>query len=460
MTSGLSTLNEGQIAERGARLARRDDREYRQYLREEQRSQAGCPAREVVLDQRGQATTLRIGTSYWLDRYKGHAPRFPTIHGRHATDVVVIGGGITGCLAADLLAESGIQVILLEAERIGRGSTAASTALLMQEPDKDFRELSERHGDARTERIWARSRRSLNALTRLLRRNRIESSLESVPSVYWTAERAIATDLRRELAHRHRAGVAGAWLSADGLRRTMGIEGAGAIVTRGNAQIDPYRACIGIAAHARTAGARAHEHSAARRVIGSRTGVRVVLEDGEIDAAWAIIATGYATPEFKPLTARFRMTNTYVIATPPLPPAARRRMRLGSVMFWDTDEPYHYARWTPDRRLILGGEDAPRDRASDRARALARHARSLTSHLVSLYPSLDGIEPDYAWEGLFATTPDGLPYIGPHRRYPRHLFALGYGGNGMTFGYLAAEILRRWVRGKETEEDRFFGFGR
>jgi hypothetical protein len=58
MTSGLSTLNEDQIAERGARLARRDDREYREYLRKEQRSQPGCPAREVVLDQRGQATSL------------------------------------------------------------------------------------------------------------------------------------------------------------------------------------------------------------------------------------------------------------------------------------------------------------------------------------------------------------------------------------------------------------------
>src|SRR5437762_10706850 len=58
--SGLSTLNEDQIAERGARMARRDDREYREYLREEQRSQPGCPAREMVLDQRGQATRVHL----------------------------------------------------------------------------------------------------------------------------------------------------------------------------------------------------------------------------------------------------------------------------------------------------------------------------------------------------------------------------------------------------------------
>src|SRR6266702_3631666 len=62
-TSGQSTLIKDQIAERGARLAKRDDREYREYLREEQRSQTGCPAREVVLDQRGQTTSVAFGQS-------------------------------------------------------------------------------------------------------------------------------------------------------------------------------------------------------------------------------------------------------------------------------------------------------------------------------------------------------------------------------------------------------------
>ena len=57
-SSGLSSLNEDQIAERGARLARRDDRACREYVSEEQRRQPGCPACEVVLVQRGQATSM------------------------------------------------------------------------------------------------------------------------------------------------------------------------------------------------------------------------------------------------------------------------------------------------------------------------------------------------------------------------------------------------------------------
>ena len=58
-SSGLSLLKQYWISERGARMARRDDREYREYLRKEQRSQPGCPARKAVLLQRGQATSYR-----------------------------------------------------------------------------------------------------------------------------------------------------------------------------------------------------------------------------------------------------------------------------------------------------------------------------------------------------------------------------------------------------------------
>ena len=75
-------------------------------------------------------------------------------------------------------------------------------------------------------------------------------------------------------------------------------------------------------------------------------------------------------------------------------------------------------------------------------------------------PALTAIGTSAAWDGLFAMTPDSLPYIGPHRRYPRHWFALGYGGNGMTFGPLAARmLLERW-QGKSSADHALFEFGR
>jgi glycine/D-amino acid oxidase-like deaminating enzyme len=114
-------------------------------------------------------------------------------------------------------------------------------------------------------------------------------------------------------------------------------------------------------------------------------------------------------------------------------------------MWWDTERPYHYARWTPDHRVLFGGEDRRRKPGRGRRDATRRGTDALAAPLADAYPRLRDIRPEYAWEGLFATTPDGLPYIGAHRRYPKHLFALGYGGNGMTFGFLAARILHRML---------------
>jgi glycine/D-amino acid oxidase-like deaminating enzyme len=148
-----------------------------------------------------------------------------------------------------------------------------------------------------------------------------------------------------------------------------------------------------------------------------------------------------------------------VIATPRLSASTRRCLGLGDVMLWDTERPYHYLRWTPDNRLLFGGADRPR-RPGSRRVALHAKARELVRDLSGLYPALANLEPDYAWEGLFATTPDGLPYIGTHRRYPRHLFALGYGGNGMTFGFMAGRILTRIINGTSRPEDELFSFAR
>ena len=129
-------------------------------------------------------------------------------------------------------------------------------------------------------------------------------------------------------------------------------------------------------------------------------------------------------------------------------------------MAWDTDRPYHYLRWTGDGRLMLGGEDT-RHRSPKRAgRRIAAAGARLRTYLGRIYPELADEVAEYAWEGLFAETPDGLPYVGEHSRYPRHLFALGYGGNGITFSLVAAEIIRDTLLGHQNPDSHIFTFDR
>jgi glycine/D-amino acid oxidase-like deaminating enzyme len=130
------------------------------------------------------------------------------------------------------------------------------------------------------------------------------------------------------------------------------------------------------------------------------------------------------------------MKDTYVVATRRLRARARHR-----VMAWDSDRPYHYLRWTDDGRLLVGGDDTKHRTSKGSRRRIAKAREHLLIYLARIYPELADETAHYAWEGLFAETPDGLPYIGEHSRYPKHLFALGYGGNGMTASYLAAKTL-------------------
>jgi glycine/D-amino acid oxidase-like deaminating enzyme len=366
--------------------------------------------------------------------------------------VVIVGGGITGAICAYLFCKAGVRVVLLEAATAGRGSTAASTALLMQEPDRDFADLAARFGYRATRDIWIALARATRGLAKLIGTLEIDPDLCTCESVYFTTDPMKIRKLRKEFEARKRAGLPGRWLSSIALERMTGIRGQGGILTQGNAQVNPLRACHGFLRAASRLGARIFVRSRVRRVKASQSGVEVRTKDGVITARHVIVATGYATSEFRGLVGRFRMKDTYVISTRRLPrrfqPPRGRGLskrgghrRLSPPMAWDNDRPYHYVRWTEDGRLLVGGEDTDHRSVKGARKRIARARERLQRYLAQIYPQLADERPEYAWEGLFAETPDGLPYIGTHSRYPRHLFALGYGGNGMTASFLAAKVL-------------------
>ena len=306
----------------------------------------------------------------------------------------------------------------------------------MQEPDRDFTDLARRFGPAATKAIWRTLAGATRAVAKTIRALKLDVDLCECDSLYFTTKAANVERLRKELRARKSAGLPGRWLSPNALYRKTGMTAQGAIATTGNAQVNPIRACHGFLAAAAQRGARIFERSKARGVKVSKTGVEVRTAGGTISAARIVVATGYATPEFSGLVGRFKMKDTYVAAT--------RRVRAGrghGVMAWDTDRPYHYLRWSDDGRLLFGGEDTVHRTAKGSRRRISNARERLRKYLASVYPNLADERIEYSWEGLFAETPDGLPYIGEHSRYPNHLFALGYGGNGMTASFMAAQIL-------------------
>src|SRR5687768_5458687 len=156
---------------------------------------------------------LRKGQPVWLQpNHRPNQTRYRTLRGHHDTDVAIVGGGMTGAMIAALFAEANVKVMVVEAERAGLGSTAASTALLLQEPDYDLTALARKYGPARARHIWQVSHDTNREFIQTIHRLRISCRLQLRDSIYYTLNEDEAGALRREWTRRRKAGFDGAWL--------------------------------------------------------------------------------------------------------------------------------------------------------------------------------------------------------------------------------------------------------
>jgi glycine/D-amino acid oxidase-like deaminating enzyme len=116
--------------------------------------------------------------------------------------------------------------------------------------------------------------------------------------------------------------------------------------------------------------------------------------------------------------------------------------------------------WTPDGRLLVLGADQDETPARRRAEVLVQRTGQLMYEALTMYPAIAGLRPEWGWEASYGESADGLPYIGPHRNYPRHLFALGGAGDSLTGAFLAARILVRALQGEPEKSDQVYGWTR
>jgi glycine/D-amino acid oxidase-like deaminating enzyme len=76
------------------------------------------------------------------------------------------------------------------------------------------------------------------------------------------------------------------------------------------------------------------------------------------------------------------------------------------------------------------------------------------------YPAISGLQAGWGWDVPVVSTFDGLPWIGPHRNYPFHFFAMAFGWQGDGLAWHAARAALRYFQGNPRREDDAFGFVR
>jgi glycine/D-amino acid oxidase-like deaminating enzyme len=377
---------------------------------------------------------LRSGVPFWPQR-NGIVATWPPLERDEKCDVAIIGAGVTGALVAFHLVREGVDVVVLDRRDAASGSTAASTALLLAETDTELRDLVGSVGVDDAVRAYRLGRRAIDDIEAVTRDLGDPCDFARRSSIYLASKPSHAKRLREEAALRRRHGIEVEYLERADLD-TLGAPDAPAALLSTGGEIDPYRFTERLLQSVRSAGARVYDRTRVTAVRPDGTGVTLETDRGpRVRCRRVVYATGYESAEYFDDDPA-ELQSSFVIASEPF----ERAPWPGDHLIWETARPYLYMRATADRRAIVGGEDVPFSTAHKRDRLVEKKAEALAKKFEALFPDRK-LEVAYAWAGTFGTTPDGLPRIGEAPGRPHAYFALGYGGNGITFGAIAARLL-------------------
>jgi len=397
---------------------------------------------------------LRTGKPVWMmgrPRLAKHKKLKKNIR----SDVVVVGGGISGALMAYRLTNLGMQVTLIDSRTIGAGSTAASTAILSYEADVNLGELIEKIGRTPAVRAYRAGIEAIDLIGKMVRRLDDRCNFRRTQSLYLASSRKDVKLLERECAVRQKYKFRVRLLASEELSAKYGLNAQCAILNEDAAEVDPLKLTQALMRHAVKRGLKVFVHS--KVVSYEREGSESILttEDGrEVRARHVVFATGYETQQFL-RQKEVKLKSSYAIASKPM----RVPLRQKFPVVWETARPYLYVRATADSRMIVGGEDVDFVDEKRRDRLLSAKTKALEKKIRKLMPGIRW-KLATAWTGTFAETKDGLPYIGKHKEFPGAYFALGYGGNGITFAAIASMIVPDLIRGGKNSDARIFRFER
>jgi glycine/D-amino acid oxidase-like deaminating enzyme len=371
-------------------------------------------------------------------------------------DAAVIGGGLTGSLAAHALSRDGVKTVLLDKRGIASGSTSASTALIQYEIDVPLSRLIQMRGREAAVRSYRLCRRAIDQIEQTVWELREPCRFVRRPSLYLARTRADANALQRECRARKECGFQVEYLDRRELENRFSFSAPAALWSAAAAEIDPQRFTQAVIRDAVARDLRVFAPATVCEIDPAQDRVTIKTDSGwRVFARRLIIAAGYESTVF--LRCQLvQLRSTYVLTTQPVPHFRGWRDRC---LIWEAGRPYHYLRTTHDHRMMIGGGDENFASAEKRDALIGRKTGQLQRKLERMFPDLE-IKPAMAWAGTFGDTKDGLPYIGTVRAARNVLFALCYGANGTNFAMLGANLARDWVRGKKNSEAHLFAFDR
>lgn len=398
---------------------------------------------------------LVSGYPFWLIK-DGLPFNYPALENSISTDVLIVGAGISGALAAYHLANAGVACVMVDGRTVGLGSTCASTSLLQYEIDVPLCELIEKTGEEKAVLSYKLCEEAIEKIGIIDKKIKC-GEFENKKSLYYAANKNHLTFLKREFAARKAHGFKVSLLDAESIRDNYGIMAPAAILSETAAQTNAYAFTHALLQYCIKKGVAVYDRTFVADICHEKRSVTVTTANGSIIKAKKLVyASGYEAVKYidKKIV---DLHATYASISEQ--GTAGVELWKEDVLIWNTADPYLYARSTKDRRIIVGGRDEPFISADKSNRLITSKAKQLKKDIEKLFPGME-YKPEFNWSGIFGSTKDGLPFIGSLPGKPNAYFALGFGGNGITFSLMAAEIITDLIKKGDSKYRDVFSFVR
>lgn len=379
------------------------------------------------------------------------------MQGNEKCDVAIIGAGISGALVAWYLGKAGIKTIIIDKRHAGTGSTSASTALLQYEIDVPLYELIKKVGEDNAVESYKLCLDAIGKIEKICSVAAPDAEFMRKPSLQYASQLNHVEKLSKEYDARKKYGFEVQWLNEQQVINKYGFSKPAGLLCKDGAEIDAYKFTHDILKYcSKHFNAKVFDKTTIGNINKTKSGIELITENGiKMNCKKVVIACGYESEAYLPEKVT-KLHATYAIVSEPI---LDNKFWYKNSLIWETDDPYLYIRSTKDKRILIGGKDIPYTSATARDKKLTQKVKALEESFASLFPSIP-FKTDFSWAGTFAGTKDGLPYIGEHRSNPGIYFALGFGGNGITFSSIAGEIIRDIFVGKKNEHLSIFKFHR
>ncbi|MEG1142513.1 MAG: FAD-dependent oxidoreductase [Clostridia bacterium] len=364
------------------------------------------------------------------------------------TDVVVIGGGITGAISAYYLSKKNINVVVVEKNIIGYGSTSATTALLEYQVDIDLYKLEKMIG-SNAKKIYKLCLNAVDEIESICKE--IGSEFNRVNTLYFTNSFMQKSSILKEYNARKKAKFDVKYMENNDLINLKAcietLESSGVI--------DPYKFTCDLFKYLEKNNVKIYENTEIEEISSDENVYLKTTNGFNILSSSAIFCTGFETLKY---------INTNIVSLQKTFTIVSNKLDLDNINFTARDmcDPYHYIRFD-NNRIIFGGEDIKINSKLMSEEYLEQIAKEKYNKLYIAMQKMfkiNNIEVEYMYNGTFADTIDTLPIIDEIPGLNNCFCNLGYGANGILYSVIGAKILKEAIFGLYTKDINMFKINR